>query len=271
MINTDVRPALPISVDNQLTAVSSFFADFFVKNTDADLQAYLQWLDKEENPPKSYREHPIDSEQQLNQFKKTFEKTTCMSLGAYVRIKRAYFILNSKNQYQNICQFSYVYTPIGNMLAIFAQGKLCLLEFLERKMLETELNQIIKDKKCQFEFINTSSNLSAQTLQNQLDEYFAGKRVEFDIPLEAVGTPFQQAVWQTLQTIDYGKTISYQDEAEKMGKPTAMRAVANANGKNKISIIIPCHRVIRKSGDLGGYGGGLWRKRFLLALEDNTA
>ncbi len=258
-----VKLVLPISVDNQLVALS----DFFVKNTDNDLQNYLQWLDKQVNPPKSYREHPINSEQQLKRFKKVFEKTMCMSLGGYVRIKRAYFMLNSKNQYKNICQFSYIDTPIGNMLAIFSQGKLCLLEFLERKMLETELNQVIADKKCQFEFINTEANPPAQVLQTQLDEYFAGKRTEFDIPLDTVGTQFQRKVWQTLQTIEYGKTVSYQDEAKQMGKPKAMRAVANANGKNKISIIIPCHRVIRKSGDIGGYGGGVWRKRFLLTLE----
>ncbi len=104
-------------------------------------------------------------------------------------------------------------------------------------------------------------------LQKQLDEYFAGKRNDFDVPLDIEGTEFQKKVWKALQTIPAGKTRSYTQQADFIGNPKAIRAVAKANGDNRISIIIPCHRVIGKDGKLVGYGGGLWRKQYLLDLE----
>ncbi|EMD1210618.1 methylated-DNA--[protein]-cysteine S-methyltransferase [Vibrio alginolyticus] len=104
----------------------------------------------------------------------------------------------------------------------------------------------------------------------QLDEYFAGLRNEFDLPLAATGTDFQNQVWQALTTIPYGETWSYQDLANAIGNPKAVRAVGLANGKNPISIVVPCHRVIGKSGKLTGYAGGVERKQRLLALEQGT-
>lgn len=101
----------------------------------------------------------------------------------------------------------------------------------------------------------------------ELDAYFHGKLKHFSVPLNPQGTPFQKSVWETLTRIPYGQTISYSDEAQHLQHPKATRAVANANGKNKIAIIIPCHRVIAKGGGIGGYSGGLWRKEYLLALE----
>jgi len=101
----------------------------------------------------------------------------------------------------------------------------------------------------------------------QLDEYFAGKRKTFNLPLEPKGTLFQQTVWKQLQEIPYGQTISYSQEAKAIGRPKACRAVGSANGKNPISIIIPCHRVIAANGGLGGYAGGLDIKMQLLDLE----
>lgn len=101
----------------------------------------------------------------------------------------------------------------------------------------------------------------------QLDEYFAGKRHEFDVPLLFVGTDFQKRVWTGLLDIPYGKTISYKGMAEKIGMPKAVRAVANANGANSISIFAPCHRVIGSDRSLTGYGGGLEAKEYLLVLE----
>ena len=102
----------------------------------------------------------------------------------------------------------------------------------------------------------------------QLDEYFAGTRQVFDIELDlSHGTPFQQMVWQALLQIPYGKTISYGKLATTIGKPTAYRACANANGRNPISLIVPCHRVIASDGGLGGYTGGMGIKRMLLAME----
>ncbi len=102
---------------------------------------------------------------------------------------------------------------------------------------------------------------------SQLEEYFAGRRTVFDLPLAPLGTAFQQKVWRILQTINYGETWSYQQLAKQVGNANASRAVGSANGKNPIGIIIPCHRVIRASGQLGGYAGGLDLKAKLLMLE----
>lgn len=101
----------------------------------------------------------------------------------------------------------------------------------------------------------------------QLEEYFAGKRIDFDLQLDPSGTPFQQAVWAALQTIPYGQTVSYGDIARQIGKPSAVRAVGAANGRNPLPIVVPCHRVIGADGSLTGYGGGLEIKRELLAME----
>ena len=105
----------------------------------------------------------------------------------------------------------------------------------------------------------------------QLQEYFAGRRTEFDLPLTPAGTQFQRRVWAGLQAIPYGQTSSYGELASKIGQPTAVRAVGLANGRNPIALVIPCHRVIGADGSLTGYGGGLDRKRFLLDLEARTA
>ena len=105
----------------------------------------------------------------------------------------------------------------------------------------------------------------------QLEEYFAGRRRDFDLPLAPVGTPFQRRVWQALREIPYGETVSYGALAARLGQPGAGRAVGLANGQNPISIVIPCHRVIGAGGALTGYGGGLERKRWLLALESGAA
>ncbi len=104
----------------------------------------------------------------------------------------------------------------------------------------------------------------------QLDEYFAGKRAVFDIPLQFSGTAFQQKTWNALLSIPYGTTISYSDLADRVGSPRAYRAVGTANGKNQHWIVVPCHRVIAHDRTLGGYAGGLWRKQWLLDLESNN-
>ncbi|KYN23797.1 cysteine methyltransferase [Vibrio cidicii] len=103
----------------------------------------------------------------------------------------------------------------------------------------------------------------------QLDEYFSGKRTQFDLPIAAKGTAFQMQVWQALTTIPYGETWSYQELANAIGNPKAVRAVGLANGKNPVSIVVPCHRVIGKNGKLTGYAGGIERKRWLLDKESN--
>ena len=106
-----------------------------------------------------------------------------------------------------------------------------------------------------------------QATRVQLDEYFSGARKQFDLPLAPQGTPFQTDVWHTLATIPYGETISYAQLAQRVGKPTAMRAVGAANGRNPLPIVLPCHRVIGADGSLTGFGGGLPTKQFLLELE----
>lgn len=104
----------------------------------------------------------------------------------------------------------------------------------------------------------------------QLESYFAGQRREFDLPLDLIGTPFQLRVWHALREIPFGETMTYGEQARKIGNSAASRAVGMANGKNPVSIIVPCHRVIGKNGALTGFGGGLERKRFLLDLEQSV-
>ncbi len=155
-------------------------------------------------------------------------------------------------------------SPLGPMLAGATEGGLCLLEFTDRRMLETQLSIL---KKRLGVAIIPGENTHFAALEKQLGEYFSGKRKQFNLPLVLPGTPFQRTVWRALKGIPYGKTRSYQAQAELVGNPKAVRAVARANGDNRMSILIPCHRVIGKGGALTGYGGGLWRKRRLLDLE----
>ncbi|CAH7028262.1 Methylated-DNA--protein-cysteine methyltransferase [Vibrio chagasii] len=105
------------------------------------------------------------------------------------------------------------------------------------------------------------------SVKDQLDRYFAGEAIQFDVPIAAKGTPFQQSVWHALTTIPYGETWSYAQLADAIGNPKAVRAVGLANGKNPVSVIVPCHRVIGKNGKLTGYAGGVERKQRLLAIE----
>jgi len=117
------------------------------------------------------------------------------------------------------------------------------------------------------QFVEVDSHPILARLQEQLNQYFAGSRQDFDLPLEPVGTEFQLAVWNALRKIPFGETRSYSEQAAMIGNPAAVRAVGAANGKNPISIVVPCHRVIGKNGDLTGFGGGLSAKQFLLDHE----
>ena len=115
------------------------------------------------------------------------------------------------------------------------------------------------------------SNSVIESTTQQLDEYFAGTRHEFDVPLDVVGTEFQYSVWQVLQSIPYGETMSYGEQATVLGDPNKARAVGTANGRNPISIVVPCHRVIGANGSLTGFAGGMKAKKFLLDLEKKNA
>ena len=173
--------------------------------------------------------------------------------------------VNSKLQTQ--VTITRLLTPLGPMIAGASDKGICLLEFVDRKMLETQLKQLVKRMNAIF---SPGTHHLLDKLQIQLQEYFSAKRGEFDIALDVPGTPFQESVWKELINIPYGKTRSYQQQAECLNKPSAVRAVAKANGDNRIAIIIPCHRVIGKNGSLTGYGGGLWRKQRLLELEQSA-
>ncbi len=157
-----------------------------------------------------------------------------------------------------------VTTPLGPMVAGAIGAKLCFLEFADRRMLERQLATLARRLECRFLPGNAPV---LESLSAQLDAYFAGRLRHFDVPLETPGTDFQRSVWERLLEIPYGETRSYADLAETLGRPTATRAVARANGTNRIAILIPCHRVIGKDGSLTGYGGSLWRKQRLLELE----
>lgn len=121
------------------------------------------------------------------------------------------------------------------------------------------------------ELVCNSNHAVVQTCTKQLDEYFAGKRRIFDFPFEQQGTPFQQKVWSALLDVPYGNTISYMELSGRIGNKKAVRAVGTTNGKNKIYIVVPCHRVIGAKGSLVGYGGELWRKKWLLEHEAKYA
>ena len=178
--------------------------------------------------------------------------------------KKAAGFTPGKSQAENLITTTRILTPLGPMLAGASEGGICLLEFVDRRMLETQLKRVSRLFKAG---IVPGFSRHFENLNSQLEEYFAGTRRAFDIPLVLSGTSFQQQVWQGLQQIPYGTTRSYKEQAEFLGQPGAVRAVARANGDNRIAILIPCHRVIGADGKLVGYGGGLWRKQYLLNHE----
>lgn len=157
-----------------------------------------------------------------------------------------------------------ILTPLGPMMAGAVEEGICLLEFIDRRMLETQIEKLKRYFKSEF---LPGEHHHFQTLNEEISAYFDGKLRQFKVPLALTGTDFQRKVWQELRSIPYGTTRSYGQQAGHMGNPAAVRAVAKANGDNPIAIIVPCHRVIGADGQLVGYGGGLWRKKYLLNLE----
>ena len=147
-------------------------------------------------------------------------------------------------------------SPLGTLLVAASERGLCGLYFEQHKYF---------DGPRQWRRDPDHPQLRRAALQ--LDEYFDGRRTAFDLPLDLQGTPFQRAVWQELQALPFAATASYQEIARRIAKPDAMRATGTAIGRNPVSIIVPCHRVLGASGALSGYAGGLERKRFLLGLE----
>jgi AraC family transcriptional regulator of adaptative response/methylated-DNA-[protein]-cysteine methyltransferase len=159
---------------------------------------------------------------------------------------------------------TWVESPLGPLVAGAASEGICLLEFTDRRMLEAQFTTLRKRFQCA---IVPGTHEHLEQLRDDLAQYFAGTLTEFRVPVIYPGSPFQRAVWEQLLKIPYGETRSYEQVARAIRSPGGQRAVGHANGLNRVAILIPCHRVVNKDGRLGGYGGGLWRKQFLLDLE----
>jgi AraC family transcriptional regulator of adaptative response/methylated-DNA-[protein]-cysteine methyltransferase len=158
----------------------------------------------------------------------------------------------------------WIASPVGPLVAGATDEGLCFLEFSDRRMLEAQLATLRRRLDAP---LVPGRHRWLDVLRGQLAEYFAGRRQRFELPLVIRGTPFQEQVWRALLEIPYGETWSYRDVAVRIEHPGATRAVGTANGMNRIAIVIPCHRVVNADGRMGGYGGGVWRKQFLLDLE----
>ena len=169
-----------------------------------------------------------------------------------------------KSDDKNIILISRLTTPIGPMFVCATDKGICLLEFTNRIRLEKEFKDLQKLLNAE---ILAGENKFIVQAKKEVKEYFEGKRKTFEVALHTPGTDFQNSVWNTLTKIPYGQTVSYQEQAIQLQNPKAVRAVASTNGKNRIAIIIPCHRVIGSNGKLTGYAGGIERKKWLIEFE----
>ena len=164
-------------------------------------------------------------------------------------------------------------TPVGPMVGGATADGLCLLEFVDRRALDAEVRDLIDhlDRGLAAEATAAPGRRWLDQMAGELAAYFSGELRRFETRLHMPGTPFERAVWEELLRIPYGQTRSYGQMAEQLGKPGASRAVGRANGRNRMAIVVPCHRVIEANGKLRGYGGGLERKQFLLEHERAVA
>jgi len=158
----------------------------------------------------------------------------------------------------------WVATPLGDMISVSSRSQLHLLEFVDRKALKTEVGKLERLARGKLGIGKTDPG---DQIQAELSAFFHGKSADFLTPLAFAGSPFAREVWDELRRIPPGVTRSYSEIAKRIGRPTATRAVARANGANQIALVVPCHRVIGADGSLTGYGGGLWRKQKLLEIE----
>jgi AraC family transcriptional regulator of adaptative response/methylated-DNA-[protein]-cysteine methyltransferase len=169
-----------------------------------------------------------------------------------------------KSRGRECVHLAWLQSPLGPLLAGATDEGVCLLEFSDRRMLETQLAVVAK-------LVGSPAvpgmNAPLRQLASELGDYFSGRLRTFSVPLVYPGTSFQKRVWDKLRGIPYGETWSYEELARAVGLPGGQRPVGRANGQNRIAIVIPCHRVVRKDGHLGGYGGGLRRKQYLVDLE----
>lgn len=159
---------------------------------------------------------------------------------------------------------TWIESPFGPMIAAATSKGICLLEFTDRRMLDNQFKRLRRYYRCA---IVPGENSHLAQLRKELKEYFVGERKTFTVALVIQGSPFEEKVWNALLAIPSGKTATYEEIARLIGQPKSSRAVGRANGMNRIAIVVPCHRVINKNGEPGGYGGGVWRKKMLLDLE----
>ncbi len=174
--------------------------------------------------------------------------------------------LSCHNQHYNAFKIFPIDTFLGQMLAIANEKALYLLEFFDKKKLKHEIKQLCIQTKSTITIGKTDPIIA---IEKELLLYFTGNLKNFETPINFLGTPFQRIVWKNLKCIPYGVTRSYLDQAKIIGKALAYRAVANANGANRLAIIIPCHRVVCNDGSLGGYSSGIKRKQWLIEHEKN--
>lgn len=159
-------------------------------------------------------------------------------------------------------------SPLGEMIGGATERGICFLEWHDRGGVETILKRVEKRYKMK---LTEGTDEHLQLMSEELAQYFAGELKQFRSKIDVTGTPFERVVWNELLKIEYGRTMSYGEMAARLNKPGAARAVGRANGANSLSILIPCHRVIEANGNLRGYGGKLWRKRYLLDLESGAS
>lgn len=253
---------------------------------------------KEKIKDQHLREHDISPDAVRRWFKKNYG-VTFHAFQRMLRINTAYQEIKEgissseaayQNGYESLSGFNYMFkkvigaspkngddhqpilvsrlhTPLGPMFVCGSSEGICLLEFTDRRALETEFTEI---QKLLAAPIIYGENEHIKQAKKEIAEYFNGRRKQFDVKLHLPGTEFQSSVWAGLKSINYGETSSYEMQAVRLGKPTAARAVARANGCNRVAIIVPCHRVIGKDGSLTGYGGGLERKQWLLDFEQKN-
>ena len=170
----------------------------------------------------------------------------------------------ARDEGRGVLRVAWIQSPLGPLLAAASDEGVCLLEFVDRRALRSQIATLRRRFPVP---VVPGTNEHLDELAAELEEYFGGRRRVFDVPIVLRGTPFQATVWERLRAISAGETRSYADVAREIGRPSAVRAVARANGENRIAILVPCHRVIGSDGSPTGYGGGVWRKQWLLAHE----
>ena len=190
------------------------------------------------------------------------------SVGGFYEALRKQTKSQSPGENAKAIYVSQTQSPMGPIIIAADEEAVCLVEFWDRRMLETQFS--VLEKRISATFFQGKTG-PARQMADELAEYFEGDRRVFETPVRYPGTEHQTAVWEGLRKVPYGETWSYAQLAKSIGKPRAVRSVARAVGENRLSIVIPCHRIVGAGGQLTGYGGGIWRKRLLLRVENEAA